>query len=210
MIPSQVQFQDGNISLVSFEASQFDKGRTKFENENIGGGQSVVLARVKENLEPLLKETVGNIDQWLSQFKHGEEPLSECNLDDLLHISSLDSNCDGSNPEFEAALATAVMIEYGRQETASVEVIMHYISTLMQKLEPFILSAWQELVRDIWQELVTDIVKTKSDLQARGPNVIHAIQGYLKTRNKSAKSTIDVVQMLSESQDVSLLSGKAR
>jgi len=210
MIPSQVQFQDGNISLVSFEASQFDKGRTKFENENIGGGQSVVLARVKENLEPLLKETVGNIDQWLSQFKHGEEPLSECNLHDLLHISSLDSNCDGSNPEFEAALATAVMIEYGRQETASVEVIMHYISTLMQKLEPFILSAWQELVRDIWQELVTDIVKTKSDLQARGPNVIHAIQGYLKTRNKSAKSTIDVVQMLSESQDVSLLSGKAR
>ena len=198
MLP--VESRDGNSRTVFFETSEFAKGR-KSPNEDTGGGQSAVLASVTENLQQLLEEAFGNPDSWLGQFKHGNELLYNCGLPRLLEISDQDSKCDASGPEFKVALATAVMIEYGTQENASDELIMRFISAVMEKLEPFISSALQNRV--------ADIVKTMSDLQSSSQDVSVAIQNYLKKRNKSASSTTAVVCTISQFQPIPLLHEKA-
>ena len=200
MIPAKVQSRDGNSSSVFFEISEFAKG-LKFQNENTGGRPSAVLASVKENLKLLLEEAFGNPDSWLGQFEHESERLCECSLSRLLEISELHSKSNASNPEFKVALLTSIMIEYGNQDSASDELTMRYISTLMEKLEPFTLS--------VFENRVMDIVKTMSDLQSTHQDVSFAIQNYLKTRNKSASSTNAVVSKISELESVPLLHEKA-
>lgn len=160
-----------------------------------------MLGRVKENVMQLLTESFGNLSQWMGRFKHEDAILCSFPLSRLIEIRQ-ERDINASETEFDAALATLIMIEYGSQENKVDNVTALHISTLMEKLEPFILAAVQKLV--------PDIVATISDLQPQDQNDIDTIQNYLKTRNKSVSITNTVVKKLSKFPSFSLLSEKAR
>jgi hypothetical protein len=160
-----------------------------------------LLGSVKENVMQLLTESFGNLSQWMGQFKHEDAFLCSYPLSRLIEIKQ-EREIDASETEFDVALATLIMIEYGSQENKVDNVTALHISTLMEKLEPFILV--------VVQKLVAEIVATMSDLQPQDQNDIDTIQNYLKTRNKSVSITNAVVKKLSQFPSYSVLSEKAR
>ena len=180
--------EDNSISEVFFDGSEFRKEQITFDKENTGDRQVEVLDSVKEHVLVLLQTLFGDVRKWLGRVKLGDEDLAKCELSSVMKIS-LDRESDGSNPELDAALAAYIMIDYGSKDNAVDNVLALHISKLMEKLEPFILSALEELV--------AGIVLTLSNFTPREQEVVDAIQSYLKTRNRSVSFTNDMVQKLS-------------
>ena len=183
LIPAQIESNEGKIISVCFDVSEFRKGQVEFENENTGDGHIELCNSVRENVRSILDESFGGAACWLGQFKHGDESLNECTLHRLMEIREELQKTRSSDPELELALATFIMIEYDDQENTSNSVTALHMSMLMEKLEPFALSALEKLVADIVADLTHQDDTTI---------MIESIQSYLKARNKSLKITNDV------------------
>ena len=184
-----MELQGGNISMVCFKVSEFEKGRERFRDMSTRGGYIESIESVKESLIELLKESFGDVGSWMAQFEIEDGlALFSCELPRLLLMRS---TVNYGDPEADVALATAIVLKYGSLDNAQDEITMLHVSTLMNKLEPFCLSALQKLI--------SDIVAVFSNLTTQDHDVImrQDIESYLKKRNKSVSSTMDVVQKLS-------------